>query len=81
MIMDLVVQLANGAYVNLEVQRNTHGFPFERAECYASDIMVYQYDQLKLENKALNRKIKARNKEKGEAGVCDRADEQPSGKI
>ena len=66
MIMDLVVQLESGAYVNLEIQRNTHDFPFERAECYASDIMVYQYDQLKIENKVLNRRIKERNAEKGE---------------
>jgi len=40
-------------------------FPFERAECYASDIVVYQYDQLKSENKALNKEIKARNAGRG----------------
>ena len=51
MIMDLLVKLADGSYVNLELQRITFDFPFERAVCYSSDIMVNQYDQLKLEQK------------------------------
>ena len=55
MIMDLLVKLADGAYVNLELQRITFDFPFERAVCYSSDIMVNQYDQLKLEQKQKQR--------------------------
>ena len=65
MIMDMLVQLENGAYVNLEIQRLTHDFPFERAECYASDIMVYQYDQLHLELQEQNRRIREINTQTG----------------
>ena len=51
MIMDLVVKLEDGSYVNLEVQRRTHDFPFKRAECYSADILVHQYDELKREQR------------------------------
>ncbi len=64
MIMDMLVQLADGAYVNLEIQRLTHDFPFERAECYSSDIMVYQYDQLNMELREQNRRIQEKNAQK-----------------
>ena len=47
--MDMLVQLKSGAYVNLEIQRITHDFPFKRAECYASDLLVYRYDQIHME--------------------------------
>ena len=61
MIMDMLVQLKSGAYVNLEIQRITHDFPFKRAECYASDLLVYQYDQIHQELREENRRIKERN--------------------
>ena len=51
MIMDMVVKLADGSYVDLEIQRISVEFPFERAVCYASDLVVKQYEQLKMELK------------------------------
>ena len=51
MIMDMIVKLADGSYVDLEIQRISVEFPFERAVCYASDLTVRQYEQLKLEQK------------------------------
>ena len=59
MIMDLVVKLEDGSYVNLEIQRRTHDFPFKRAECYSADILVQQYDELKQEQREMNRERKA----------------------
>lgn len=51
MIMDMVVKLVDGSYVDLEIQRISVEFPFERAVCYASDLVVKQYEQLKMEQK------------------------------
>lgn len=55
MIMDMIVRLEDGSYVNLEVQRISVDFPFERAVCYASDLVVRQYEQLKTELRPGNR--------------------------
>jgi len=49
MIMDMIVRLGDGSYVDLEVQRISVDFPFERAACYASDLVVRQYEQIKAE--------------------------------
>lgn len=68
MIMDMVVKLADGSYVDLEIQRITVEFPFERAVCYASDMVVRQYEQLKMEQKQAAREWKAwkRRRDKAE---------------
>ena len=55
MIMDMIVKLSDGSYVDLEIQRISVKFPFERAVCYASDMVVRQYEQLKLEQKRAKR--------------------------
>lgn len=66
MIMDMVVKLADGSYVDLEIQRITVEFPFERAVCYASDMVVRQYEQLKMEQKRAAREWKAWKKRRDE---------------
>lgn len=47
MILDLVVKLDDGAIINLEVQKIGYAFPGQRAVCYASDLMLRQYAQVK----------------------------------
>ena len=42
-IMDIVVELAGGEIINLEVQKIGYDFPGERAACYASDLTIRQY--------------------------------------
>lgn len=49
MIMDVIVELSDGTIVDVEMQRITHLFPMKRAICYASDILVREYDKLKTE--------------------------------
>ena len=42
-IMDIVVEIAGGEIINLEVQKIGYDFPGERAACYASDLAIRQY--------------------------------------
>ncbi len=82
MIMDLVVKLADGSYVDLEIQRITVEFPFERAVCYASDMVVRQYEQLKMEQKRAAREWKAWKQRQDDAECLKRrgmpaGDEEP----
>lgn len=48
-IMDALVQLDDGTYANVEMQKIGYNFPLERVDCYASDIIMRQY----LKSKAL----------------------------
>ena len=43
-IMDILVQLADGRLVNVEMQRVGYDFPVERSFCYGADLLVRQYD-------------------------------------
>jgi hypothetical protein len=45
--MDMVVQLADGSYLNVEIQKIGYAFPGERVCCYSSDLILRQYDYLK----------------------------------
>ncbi|MBE5863770.1 MAG: hypothetical protein E7295_13100 [Lachnospiraceae bacterium] len=65
MIMDMIVKLSDGSYVDLEIQRISVKFPFERAVCYASDMVVRQYEQLKHEQKQAQREWREWNEERG----------------
>jgi hypothetical protein len=53
-IMDVVVRLANGAYLSVEIQKIGYNFPGERTACYASDLILRQYD---LQRKVLGDKF------------------------
>lgn len=46
-IMDILVQLADGRLVNVEMQRIGYDFPIERGFCYGADLLVRQYDVAK----------------------------------
>ncbi|MDO4804316.1 MAG: PD-(D/E)XK nuclease family transposase [Lachnospiraceae bacterium] len=48
-ILDLVVKLDDGSYIDLEVQKIGHAFPGQRAACYTSDLMIRQYATIKQE--------------------------------
>lgn len=45
-LMDILVETDDGVLINVEMQKLGYRFPVERAFCYASDIMVRQYDRL-----------------------------------
>lgn len=51
--MDVLVQLENGAYVLVEVQKVPYFFPAERASCYSSDLLLRQYSRVKSERGSL----------------------------
>ena len=48
-IMDALVQLDDGTYANIEMQKIGYQFPLSRADCYSSDIIMRQYVRLKNE--------------------------------
>ena len=48
-IMDVVVQLADGRYLNVEMQKIGYRFPAERTDCYLADLVMRQYNDLKRE--------------------------------
>ena len=49
LIMDLLVELADGSLVSVEMQRIGYDFPVERCFCYAADLLVRQYDLIRKE--------------------------------
>ncbi len=48
-IMDILVRLDDGSYANVEMQKIGYNFPLARADCYASDIIMRQYEKTKKE--------------------------------
>ena len=42
-VMDILVQLDDGSYANVEMQKIGYNFPLARADCYISDIIMRQY--------------------------------------
>lgn len=57
-IMDIVAQLDDGSYLDVELQKIGYAFPGERTCCYASDLILRQYDRLK---KQLEKKFSYRD--------------------
>ena len=49
LIMDILVELADGSLVSVEMQRIGYDFPVERCFCYAADLLVRQYDLIRKE--------------------------------
>ena len=45
LVMDILVQLEDGSYVNVEIQRMGYLFPGARCACYSSDLVMRQYTQ------------------------------------
>ena len=48
-VIDVLVQLDDGSFANVEMQKIGYSFPLARADCYASDIIMRQYSQAKQE--------------------------------
>ena len=48
-IMDIIVETANGSVVNVEVQKIGYNFPGERAACYNADLLLRQYQRIRKE--------------------------------
>lgn len=48
-VMDVLIQLDDGSFANVEMQKIGYNFPLARADCYASDIIMRQYSQARLE--------------------------------
>jgi predicted transposase/invertase (TIGR01784 family) len=46
-VMDILVELEDGSYVNVEIQKYGYYFPMQRSFCYGSDMLVRQYAKLK----------------------------------
>lgn len=51
-IMDLLVELADGSLVNVEIQRCGYRFPIQRSFCYGADLLARQYAKLKAKKKS-----------------------------
>ena len=47
MILDILVELADGSLINVEMQKIGYHFPIERSFCYGADLLVRQYDRTK----------------------------------
>ena len=52
MIMDILVELEDGALANVEIQKIPYAFPGERISCYSSDLVLRQYSRVKGEKGA-----------------------------
>ena len=47
MVMDILVELEDGALVLVEIQKVPYYFPAERASCYSADLLLRQYSRVK----------------------------------
>lgn len=46
-IMDIIVQIEDGSYVDVEMQKYGYEFTGERSSCYISDLIMRQYNRVK----------------------------------
>ena len=46
-LLDIVVQLKDGSYANVEIQRMGYDFPGQRTACYGADLLLRQYKKTK----------------------------------
>lgn len=51
LILDILVELEDGALANVEVQKIPYLFPGERISCYSSDLVLRQYSRVKGQKK------------------------------
>ena len=57
-IMDIIVELEDGSIIDVEMQKVGYQFSGQRTTCYASDLVMRQYNRIKSEKK---RKFKFRD--------------------
>lgn len=46
-VVDIVVRLANGSILNVEIQKNGYKFPGQRFDCYCADLIMREYNRLR----------------------------------
>lgn len=63
-IMDMVVKMADGSVVNVEIQKVPYMFPAERISCYSSDLVMRQYRRESDRGRRENRGITYKNLKK-----------------
>ena len=47
LVLDIVIQLADGSIANVEVQKIGYAFPGQRSACYSADLLLRQYKRVK----------------------------------
>ncbi len=47
LVLDIVVQLADGSLANVEVQKIGYAFPGQRSACYSADLLLRQYKRVR----------------------------------
>ena len=50
-VMDMVVELADGSIANLEIQKIGYKFPGARSACYSADLLLRQYQRIRSKRK------------------------------
>lgn len=50
-VMDMVVELADGSIANLEIQKIGYKFPGARSACYSADLLLRQYRRIRSKRK------------------------------
>lgn len=50
-VMDVLVRIQNGDYLNIEMQKIGYSFPLARVDCYGADIIMRQYNLLRQQKK------------------------------
>lgn len=58
LITDIVVELEDGTFANVEVQKIGYSFPGQRSACYSSDLLLRQYKRIR---SAKNKKFSYKN--------------------
>ena len=51
LILDILVELADGSLANVEAQKAGYKFPGERCACYSADLLLRQYKRVRSEKK------------------------------
>lgn len=51
LITDIVVELEDGSFVNVEIQKIGYAFPGERMACYSADLLLRQYKRVRSRRK------------------------------
>jgi len=63
-IMDIIVELEDGSYTDVEIQKTGYHFPGQRTQCYASDMVMRQYNRVKYQSEEEGRRFSFRDLKK-----------------
>ena len=68
-IMDIVVEIADGSIINVEVQKIGYNFPGQRAACYNADLLLRQYERVRQDIALKNAEDKSDAKDRFNYGM------------